>query len=172
MFVFDMDGTLIDSEHIIRESYREAGVEPPDDFMSLGHHSWLDGSANIHGRKNQAYLRRLREHPARLLPPFHTAVWLKQAGCEVALLTGAPKGAASVLSVVTPTWPWKIAQDGLSPEEKRAWLGMRPGGVYVDDQTYVQMPEGWGFVHYTGQSAGELFTEVTDVCSTVRRRSI
>jgi hypothetical protein len=34
-------------------------------------------------------------------------------------------------------------------------------GVYIDDQTrFVEMPDGWTFVHYVGQTAAELHEEV------------
>lgn len=163
MIVFDLDGCLIDSEEMIRQSYREAGAEPPANFLSLGHHDWIEEDREaVHARKNAAYLRGLRTG-VPLLPPWHTAEMLAEQGHDVALLTGAPDGTVSVLEWYAPSlaWPFTEACSVPGPTAKAAWLAARPHGVYIDDQRHVAVPGGWRFVHYTGQNASELYAEVT-----------
>ena len=162
MIVFDLDGCLIDSEELIREAYREAGAEAPDNFLSLGHHDWIEQDrAAVHARKNEAYLRRLITG-FRPLPAWRTAEMLRIDGYEVGLLTGAPAGTIAVLAAVAETWPFSVGCCVPAPAEKTMWLAARlDGGVYVDDQFHVKLPPGWRFVHYTGQDADELYMQVT-----------
>ena len=166
MIAFDLDGCLIDSEDLIRAAYRDAGVEPPPGFMTLGHHRWIPGDAawraRVHARKDTAYLCRLAAAPMTVLPPWAAAERLHAAGVRTALLTGAPAGTLAVLRAVVRSWPFTASEDGAGPGEKTAWLaGLAPSGVYVDDQQYVTVPAGWRFVHYTGQDAAELIGQVT-----------
>lgn len=162
MIVFDLDGCLIDSEEMIRESYREAGAEAPADFLSFGHHDWIGGDRDdVHARKNAAYLRRLRAGKFRLLPAWGTAGMLKKDGHTVALLTGAPRGVIMALMLQMTGWPFTETCSGATPAVKEVWLADRSGGVYVDDQEHVTMPDGWRFVHYTGQDADQLYEQVT-----------
>jgi hypothetical protein len=159
--VFDLDGCLIDSEELIRESYREAGAEPPADFFTLGHHGWItDDREGLHDRKNAAYLRRLRFPGANLLPPWGVAERLYSEGHVTAILTGAPTGTISLLPWHTSSWPFTVTLDGYSPAAKTAWMAAGTGGTYVDDQRYVTVPAGWRFVHYAGQGAAELYDQV------------
>ncbi len=161
MIVFDLDGCLIDSQEMIREAYREAGAEPPGNFLSLGHHDWITADRQaVHARKN-AYLRRLAAGPLAVLPPWRTAEMLQRDGNDIGLLTAAPGGVLSALSVRAPSWPFTIGCCVVNPAAKTGWLAHHASGVYVDDQQHVTMPPGWRFVHYTGQSAAELYNEVT-----------
>jgi len=160
VIVFDLDGCLIDSEEMIRKSYREAGAEPPGNFMSLGHHDWIEEDREaVHARKDQFYLRGLRLGVPRR-EPWHTAEMLLAEGHEVTMLTSAPRGTVAVLEWHVPSWPFTEAYDGVGRAAKESWLAQRSAGVYVDDQEYVTIPEGWRFVHYTGQSAQKLYDEV------------
>jgi phosphoglycolate phosphatase-like HAD superfamily hydrolase len=163
MIVFDLDGCLIDSEKMIRASYREAGVEPPGNFLSLGHHDWIDENREmVHARKNAVYLQRLTEGWFRPLPPWRTAEMLHKERHAVALLTMAPEGAVRVLAEYgARSWPFTAARSVSSLVAKTAWLRDFSGGVYVDDQQHVTMPTGWRFVHWTGQDADQLYAQVT-----------
>lgn len=163
MIAFDLDGCLIGSRELIRQSYREAGAEPPQDFMTLGHHNWIKTDREqVHGRKNVIFLRRLAADPLELLPPWQVAEMLHEAGQAVAVLTGAPEGTLQVLAKRSATWPFSAGCDALSPSAKTAWLATAAAtGVFVDDQRYVKVPAGWRFVHYTGQDADELCRQVS-----------
>lgn len=164
MIVFDLDGCLIDTEELIREAYREAGAEPPPGFFSLGHHDWIpeENRYAVHVRKNMTYLRRLRDGDYRLLPAWDTAVMLQESGAgePVGILSGAPRSAVEALRASCPGWPFDFARCAYLPDEKAGWLSGVAGGVYVDDQRYVKVPPAWRFVHYTGQSAVDLYAEI------------
>ena len=160
MIVFDLDGCLIDSEELIRQAYADAGATAPADFLSLGHHDWLEDEG-VHARKNTAYLRRLAGDPLVFTPAWQVAGRLRGEGHRVALLTGAPAGTISTLRNRVTSWPFAMAREALSPAGKTAWLaGTLSDGVYVDDQRYVTLPGGWRLVHYTGQDTRDLYREV------------
>jgi phosphoglycolate phosphatase-like HAD superfamily hydrolase len=160
MVAFDLDGCLIDSEELIRQSYLDAGAEPPAGFLALGHHDWIAGDREaVHARKDAAYLRRLAADPLTLLA-WRTAEMLQKAGRAVVLLTGAPEGTIQVLAKRMESWPFMAALAALSPAGKAVWLAGAGGGVYVDDQSYVRLPESWRFVQYAGQDACELYRQV------------
>ena len=162
MIAFDLDGCLIDSEDLIRQAYRDAGAEPPAGFLALGHHAWIEGDREtVHARKDAAYLRRIATDPLTFLPPWQAALSLREAGQVTALITGAPDGTVVRLWARKVPWPFTVFCDGLTPAGKTAWLASAGRGVYVDDQQYVTMPDGWRFVHYTGQDISELCRQVT-----------
>lgn len=166
MIVFDLDGVLIDTQELIRKAYRKAGANPPPDFFSLGHHDWIPEEIryDVHVKKNREYLRRLRAGDYRVLPPWDTATMLWEAGIGemVGILSGAPRSTVEALQMSCPNWPFDFCRCAYLPEEKTDWLsGVYEGGVYVDDQSYVTMPEGWRRVLYTGQSPYDLYLEVT-----------
>jgi hypothetical protein len=162
-FAFDLDGCLINSEQLIRDSYLDAGVSPPGGFLALGHHDWIPAQDReaVHARKNAAYLRRLAAGPVLFLSPWRVAETLS-ASSRVALLTSAPPGTVAVLREKCKPWPFTSAHDGMTTGAKQQWLAEQPsGGVYVDDQRLVTVPEGWKLVRYTRQSAWELYKQVT-----------
>ena len=163
VIAFDLDGCLADTRQLIERAYRTAGAEPPEDFFSLGHHDWIepDRREQVHAAKNAAYLEALAREPVTLLPPWQAAERLRAEGRAVALLTGAPEGTIKVLEKRVPSWPFLIARSAATPQEKTAWLARMRQGAYVDDQQYVTIPDGWRFVHWTGQDAGELYRQVT-----------
>lgn len=162
MTAFDLDGCLIDSGALIRQAYRDAGVNPPADFLTLGHHDWIPPGdrAAVHSGKNAAYLRRLASDPLLLLPAWRVAERLHAAGRVTALLTRAPEGTASVLEQRAPSWPFTVTRDDMPQAGKTAWLASAGHGTYVDDQEYVPLPPGWRRVRYTGQDAEELYRQV------------
>jgi len=162
VIVFDLDGTLIDTTELIRRSYRDAGVEPSPDFMRFPYRKWLTraDADMIHAAKDAAYLGRLASDPLWPLPPWEAAEILHKVGQTVALITGAPDGTIQVLAKRAPSWPFAMTCAGLSPSKKTAWLAANGTGVYVDDQEYVTMPDGWRLVQYVGQDAQELIRQV------------
>lgn len=156
MIVFDLDGCLIDSAALIRRSYRDVGVEVPDDHMTRPQGAWIDPDGEVRAAKDAAYLHRLATDELRPLPPWRAAEVLHAAGVPVALLTSAPDGTIRILARRAPTWPFMMTCAGLKPSAKTDWLARMGTGVYVDDQEFVTMPPGWELVHYVGQSAQEL----------------
>lgn len=69
IYVFDLDGTLLDTYAAVREAYRLAGADPPSDFWGKPWHAWLDDPA-VHKRKNEIY-RHVAKTLVRPLPFYH-----------------------------------------------------------------------------------------------------
>lgn len=171
--VFDMDGVIVDTEHAVRQSYLEVGAVAPDDVLGCEGTDWFRTHLIEHGDdeaigaryqlKQLAYRRRLGSDTcAPLLPPFATASWLYGAGHHTHLLTGAETPAAQVLYSRLEYWPFSSSRDGLRTPYKMSYIrGLSPRGVYVDDQDrFIDLPDGWRFVRYSGQSAEELHHEI------------
>lgn len=162
--IFDLDGTLIDSEKLIRDSYIEAGVTPPDNFLSLTYKDWIKTDLDqpaIREKKNFAYLR---DFPLKLklLEPWYTAMRLYEELTPVSILTGAPEGTCRLFRSCAPAWPFFRCTEAHNPLDKARFLADQVGrGVYVDDQDNVAIPPRWKFIHYKGQTASELFKEIT-----------
>lgn len=168
-YVFDLDGTVLDTRELVVASYRAAGAVPPADVLDREGDDWLDrqvGAADapaVRFLKNQHYLYTLqhaRDVERLALPPLVVARELAVAGRFVGLLTGAPRGTVARVADRLRPWPFAWAVDGVKTPTKMRMLAEHPtlhGGVYVDDQpALVNLPSGWTFVHYHGQSVDEL----------------
>lgn len=167
---FDADGCLIDTKDVIRQSYREAGAEPPDDILACESTDWLldqmtsDEAVACRDRKNVNYLGHLDVLARKLiLPPYHVAVRLHKERYTVHLLSGAPSGTVQVLHRRLPSWPFGFALTNLRTPQKMGWLRqLTTPGVYVDDQDrFIDLPPGWRFIHYIGQDADTLYDQIT-----------
>jgi phosphoglycolate phosphatase-like HAD superfamily hydrolase len=165
--VFDLDGVLLDTADIITVAYMRAGVDPPHNILECEGTNWLAGQVQgdeltrVRRHKNEFYLDMLRRFEAAHMPAF-TTVWdLLDRGYRLHVLTGAPSGAIEALRegyYGESNWPFTSAFDGVTTPEKMKLLArLGDGGVYIDDQArLVDVPDGWRFIHYTGQSADEL----------------
>jgi phosphoglycolate phosphatase-like HAD superfamily hydrolase len=72
--VFDCDGVLVDSRAAVEKAYREAGVQPPDDFWGKPWQEWLPQACKgiydamwYHKRKNEIYLNLIQRGAVPLL---------------------------------------------------------------------------------------------------------
>jgi hypothetical protein len=65
LFVYDLDGTLVDSGRAVLEAYRAAGLEPPQDFWGKPFSAWSD-DWRAHDRKNELYPEMLQKYGKRL----------------------------------------------------------------------------------------------------------
>lgn len=106
--VFDIDGTLVDTEPLVREAYRLAGVDMPKEAWGRPWQEWLPAFRvgrnaalrveTVHRRKTAAYLELLRMTPPTVLPPGRLAQDLVYVGtAEVGFLTGASQRAAEAI---------------------------------------------------------------------------
>lgn len=64
LYVYDLDGTLIDSKIAVEESYKAAGVSPPPDFWGKPFSAW-SGDWRAHEMKNELYPEMLKKYGAR-----------------------------------------------------------------------------------------------------------
>ena len=109
-FLFDLDGTLIDSIELILESYRHTlkahrGIEPPDDVWMAGlgtplwvqFRDWTDDPAEISAMVETYRTYNLAHHDAMVRPYEGVAAQvrsLKQAGKRLGLVTSKLRNGA------------------------------------------------------------------------------
>lgn len=124
-WVFDLDGTLIDSQEAVRRAYEAAGVRMPPEAWGKPWREWL-GDEAAHRRKEALYPEFLRQY-ARPKALYRTAQRLRAP-----VLTGASGAAAK--AVQEAFGPLSVALAGATAEAKGRWLAARAaGGFYVDD---------------------------------------
>jgi hypothetical protein len=162
--VFDLDGVLIDSKRIVIDAYRDAGVEAPENILACEGVEWGQVTQHQRAIKNVCYVNRIGAEMITWLPPLQVAGILKElSNWMTVVMSGAPSGTLSVLRKRSTAWPFRYGYDGLkTPDKMRkiaGYVGMR--GVYVDDNDrFIDLPDDWRFVHYTGQLAEELLKEI------------
>ena len=104
---FDLDGVIVDTEQAVREAYKIAGVDMPEDAWGRGAGNWLEEAAGsperaaaAHLMKQEVYPRMLEEH-CKLLAGHVLVHELLGAGHEVIVVTLASlRSAKDALAVV------------------------------------------------------------------------
>lgn len=150
--VFDLDGTLIDTQKAVKMSYAYFGVRMPDEAWGKPWMEWLPEAAGsfhqaclVHAAKNEIYPNMIHKY-AKRLPPSDLAVHLIKNGVRVRVLTGAsPEGAKASLDFLGLMKIVKIIGTGansdqklkkLSSEGKSSWNEMakkKEPVFYIDD---------------------------------------
>lgn len=168
--MFDLDGVLVDTAEVIRRAYVHAGVRPPENILAQEGTNWVARQlkvasddpqvTRVRALKHSWYLSGLRTAPA--LPGLTVAGRLRFEGHTVGVLTGAPRGTINVMKSTYPWWCFDPCDERLrTPAKMKLLAQLAPAGVYVDDQDrLVDLPPGWRFVHYVGQTEDELHEEV------------
>lgn len=168
--MFDLDGVLVDTAGVIRWAYAQAGVRPPENILATEGTDWVarqlgvppvdDQVTKVRAIKHSWYLTGLRFAPT--LPGLSVAGRLRFEGHTVGVLTGAPRGTIDVMKSTYPWWCFDPSIDSIRTPAKMELLDkLNPTGVYVDDQErLVDVPPGWRFVRYVGQSEDELYKQV------------
>lgn len=185
LVLFDLDGTLIDSAEIVKQSYRLAGANPPDNIFEHEGHAWLNEQFKIkqhairaHSDKNRWYVKHLAENDVEFLPPYEVASWFHFQGHHVGVLTGAPHGTClTLLNRHVDDWNFFThMHDGLRTTHKINYMkilkeqyGKDEPCVYVDDQPIPRTPRGWKFVQYYGQNETHLRNIILNVADTFKR---
>ena len=140
-YVFDLDGTLFDTEALIRRAYISAGVIMPYDAWGKPAREWLpevagDRWASVHMRKNEIYLRLLKESPPERSTAARAMIDLSTRGCETFVLTGASRPATAQLLTGFQPYHFKLLGVGCSLPEKLhrvRVIGYPHEMVYVDN---------------------------------------
>jgi beta-phosphoglucomutase-like phosphatase (HAD superfamily) len=160
LFVFDLDGVLIDSRQAVEAAYRDAGVEMPSAAWGLPWQSWLidlcgsdEKAREVHALKNELYPQKLLEHAQRLpAADIVSALWFMDPH-QVRIITGASDRATLAVLEVLNLNRIQYAC-GLTSQDKtdilRAFVRFGYNmGMYFDDRDDVQIPEGWTRVKVT-----------------------
>jgi phosphoglycolate phosphatase-like HAD superfamily hydrolase len=178
---FDVDGTLIDNQRLVRQAYEDAGVKLTDGewnacfgkTFSEWLVEWCDGDYerawNVHRAKNQRYHELVAElEPTSdvVLPPTLLAHEMLVQRAEIYVVTGASNVAAVTvlqflgLELIHPAY----VTAALSIEGKISWI-QELGTIHIDDDERIVdglRENGYPFViHYRiGDSLQNLRTAV------------
>lgn len=168
--IFDLDGVILDTRQLVQFAYRRAGANPPDDVLTSEGSSWLadqvgDRESEIRAIKNRHYVTFLGSAPT--LPGYDAAQRLWFDGVLVGLLTAAPSGSLQQLRLffyddLGVKWPFILFSEEQRTPSKMAIIRRLAdqgfSGVYVDDQNkFIDLPDTWKFIHYTGQDSETLY---------------
>lgn len=165
-WAFDVDGVVADTRPAVREAYRLAGIDQPEEAWGISWKIWLpaiagDHAEAVHQEKQRHYRDLLRDVDAEWAvrrPGADMAQSLIKAGHGVVFVTSASwESAQAVLQQLRFPRELLIGAE-LSPSE-RARLLVRVMDehdddfshyVYVDDRkegAEVARMAGWRFVH-------------------------
>jgi hypothetical protein len=67
IYAYDLDGTLVDSEPLVRRAYELAGANPPIDFFGKPFHEW-SSDWQMHARKQRIYIDLIAKQGITALP--------------------------------------------------------------------------------------------------------
>lgn len=140
--VFDLDGTLADTEELVTRAYKMVGVTVPEGAWGKSAQSWLancvggtDQAADLHELKNLAYRVLIETEGVPPLAAAHLCrELLSTKGYDVSILTGASFDAAQAVRSSLRLERATILSAGVSLDQKIAILnGFAPTGLYFDD---------------------------------------
>lgn len=127
MWVFDLDGTLVNTQESVRQAYLKAGITMPNDAWGTPWFDWCP--RNVHELKNLHYPEMLNRY-ATTLPLFDVAV-----GTNAPVITGASANAVTAVKRRFCS-NLNVQAFGLTRIQKAEWLTRhwRQGSnIYVDD---------------------------------------
>lgn len=129
-FVFDLDGTLLDTEEAVRKAYIMAGVTPPANFFGRPAWEWMKDTPlnrELHKQKNRHY----KETTWRMVTALPMLELFDRT--KGIILTGASQEAARMLCEKFNIQPSKLLTC-LSVKDKINWLNKQEEpGIYFDD---------------------------------------
>jgi hypothetical protein len=125
-WLFDMDGTLVDTLRATREAYRRAGMKMPEGAWGKPWREWCP--EEVHAEKQRIYPNTLREF-GRILP---AAELLRTMGGEIVTAASA-RSVDAVVELLEMRYPPRAYVE-CSPESKLSIIrGWQPTAIYVDD---------------------------------------
>ena len=125
MYIFDLDGTLVDTHAAVTEAYRRVGVIMPDDAWGMPWTAWLKSKV-LHERKAKVYPECLKEFASKL-PLFDFA-----QQHHAPIITGASPRA--VHAIQNQFGQLNIIKTSCTRQEKITWLINIQDGI-IDVQT-------------------------------------
>lgn len=163
-FVYDLDGTLIDSKPFVFEAYRLAGIEMPPEMWGKPWHVWC--GIEEHSLKVKVYQEMMDDGIIPVLPAAEVLRAQLLRGEDCYILTGAAHEAvwgfikreklvrAQLLGWSATEWHKKNALARLSQRTRRHI-------TYVDDDAVAHIvPSPGAFVQYTGQDKERLMEDI------------
>lgn len=156
----DIDGVLIDSRELVRQSYRNVGVIMPDEAWGHPWRTWLpdavgslDKAESLHARKTEAYIDVLASGAVveHALPFASIAVALQASpGVRVFYVTGAAEPVAKTILTELGLDPEALLAAGISTDDRLEVLkSIAATGTYIDDRQEGREPAlaaGWKFI--------------------------
>jgi FMN phosphatase YigB (HAD superfamily) len=156
----DIDGVLVDSRELVRESYAAVGVDMPAQAWGYPWETWLPAAVGslekakeLHDEKTRKYVETLKSGAAReySLPFAGVARSLERdPACTVYYVTGAAHDTAIAILNELGLKAENLVGSGVSTSEREAiFRALGPTGVYIDDRIEGQAPAhaaGWEFV--------------------------
>ena len=164
-FVFDLDGTLLDSRDAVKRAYLEAGVEMPDGVWGSPWQSWCGIAA--HSVKTRIYRDMLMRGEVPTLPAMDVVRELLAADEYVGILTGASHEAVTCVMerehlTRATLFGWSATR--VHKKNRLAELSTsasRPHITYVDDEDVMWIvPPTGTFVRYVGQTNEQLKEDI------------
>lgn len=157
---FDIDGVLVDSKVLVRESYKAIGIDMPIEAWGHPWQTWLPAAVGsyelaeeLHKKKTDAYVDVLLSGAARESAlPFARIVKAleRDPATEVFYVTGAAhKAAVAILSELGLNAENLLASSVTTAAREELLKGIAETGVYVDDRIEGQSPAhaaGWRFI--------------------------
>jgi phosphoglycolate phosphatase-like HAD superfamily hydrolase len=131
LFVFDLDGTLIESEAAVRAAYQAAGVTMPPGVWGAPVGDWC--TPEQHAAKQEAYPQMLQQHASggRALPLWR---WIPATGRVI--VTGASEASALAALRWLDIPHHFLALTGADADAKARYISARMAShnpvVYVD----------------------------------------
>lgn len=139
-YAFDLDGTLIDTKHVLRSAYEEAGVSPPADFFGKPFFAWFKGTKEeadeVRRRKHDAYRRSVVAGHVISLPLMHLYKRLTSVGASTSIVTGASPASVQLIAGYLGLSPNTRMLTGCTMEDKAKYLSMvgELGIMFEDDR--------------------------------------
>jgi phosphoglycolate phosphatase-like HAD superfamily hydrolase len=156
----DIDGVLIDSRELVRESYKHVGVDMPNEAWGHPWKTWLPDAVGshelateLHERKTSEYVQVLKSGAVqRNALPFARVMSLleRQDDTSVFYVTGATREVAETILSELGLNVENLLAAGVSTDERLEIMqSIAPTGTYVDDRIAGHRPAalaGWNFV--------------------------
>jgi hypothetical protein len=177
--VFDLDGTLVDTEYAVIDAYAAVGITYPAEAWGKPWQAWLpklvgdeEVACQIHDLKNVAYLALIDAGKVEELPAATLARTLvKIPEFMVTTLTGASLDATAALCDTLGLERVGMLT-GYTLGSKVAWLNGDHGelpGIYFDDNaealSVIRVRTKWATVHvHRGQSLHDLLVDFSAAC--------
>jgi phosphoglycolate phosphatase-like HAD superfamily hydrolase len=156
----DIDGVLIDSRELVRESYKHIGVDMPLEAWGHPWNTWLPGAVGsyelaeqLHATKTREYVKVLKSGAVKrnALPFAQIMAALEQRNdTQVFYVTGATQEVADTILSELGLNNHALLASSISTDDRLMIMqNISDTGTYVDDRIEGHRPAmlaGWDFI--------------------------